>query len=171
MPSGQAVRKVISATLAALLRWWEGCAQVRLRRRDRHVTVGAMNAGPVNAGTRRVCLLLAVAGSLMLMAGVLLGMVTGVLGGNSRGWPIAIVLATGLIAGGLFSGAVMVAVAVPGNRRATVRHRRPPRAARPDRQPDALEEWMSALRPAGPPPVPGPQPGPRGGGDQDQGMS
>lgn len=155
MPPGGQGRKVITATLAALLRWWEG-----FRNRD-HLAAwswcqgrgaacglvawtvaapgppchcGAVNAGPVSAGARRVCLLLAIAGSVLLMSGVLLVAGSGVLGDDqSRGWRPATLIALGLIASGLFCGAVIVAIAVPGSRRAIGRTRPPPRAARPGR--------------------------------------
>ncbi len=78
----------------------------------------AVNAGPVSAGARRICLVLAVAGTVLLMSDVLLVVASGILPGSSRGWRPATLIALGLIACGLFCGAVLVAVAVPGSRRA-----------------------------------------------------
>jgi hypothetical protein len=186
---------VITATLAALLRWWEGFRNRASPRRLELVpgpgaarelvasTVaapgppchcGAVNAGPVSAGARRVCLLLAIAGSVLLMSGVLLVAGAGILGGaQSRGWRPATLIALGLIACGLLCGAVVVAIAVPGGRRAGGRTRRPVGAARPRRparllprpapasRPAPEEEWLQALRPDGPPSIrrPPPQPG------------
>jgi hypothetical protein len=77
-----------------------------------------VNGRPVNAGTRRACLLLAVAGALVLMAGVLLGVVTAVLGlFEPDSWLLPSVIAGGLIAAGLFCGVIMVAVAEPAGQR------------------------------------------------------
>jgi hypothetical protein len=108
-----------------------------------------VNAVPVNAGTRRVCLLVAVTGSGVLMSGVLLLAVTGFLGqGQSRGWPASRFIAVGLIAIGLFCGGVLVAIGVPGKRQAGAsRTRRPAPSARLIRRPPlprrraAAEGW------------------------------
>jgi hypothetical protein len=55
-------------------------------------------------------MLLAVGGTLVLMAGVLLGVVSAVLGQfEPGGWVYPSVISAGLIAGGLFCGVVMVA--------------------------------------------------------------
>ena len=65
---------------------------------------------PVSEGTRRACLLLAVGGTLVLMAGVLLAVVSAVLGRfEPGGWILPSVISAGLIAGGLFCGVVMLA--------------------------------------------------------------
>jgi hypothetical protein len=80
--------------------------------------VGCVNGRPVNAGTRRACLLLAVAGTSVLMAGVLLGVVTAVLGlFEPGGWVLPSVIAGGLIAAGLCCGVMLVAVTEPAGRR------------------------------------------------------
>jgi len=65
---------------------------------------------PVSEGTRRACLLLAVAGTLVLMTGVLLAVVSAVLGQfEPGGWVLPSVISAGLIAAGLFCGVVMLA--------------------------------------------------------------
>jgi hypothetical protein len=96
-----------------------------------------VNAGPVNAATMRLCLLVAVTGSMVLISGVLLLAVTGFLDqGQSRGWPASRFIALGLIAIGLFCGGVLVAIGVPGKRQAGVgRTRRPVPSARLIRRP------------------------------------
>jgi hypothetical protein len=91
---------------------------VILRPPGGRATVGCVNGRPVNAGTRRACLLLAVAGTLVLMAGVLLGVVTAVLGLFEPGrWVLPSTIAGGLIAAGLFCGVMLVAVTEPASRR------------------------------------------------------
>ena len=81
-------------------------------------------------------MLLAVAGSVVLMTGVLLGAVSGVLDKEeSRGWPAVTVIALGLIASGLVCGALVVAIAVPRSRRVSGHARRPARLAPPSRLP------------------------------------
>jgi hypothetical protein len=107
-----------------------------------------VNAGPVNAGTRRACLLLAGIGALVLMTGVLLAVSSTVLAQGPGRPSVVIVLAAGLIAGGLLCGVVMIAVTVPGSERAGGPLRRPASGPSP-RRPDPSEEWMDALRPAG----------------------
>jgi hypothetical protein len=63
-------------------------------------------------------LLLAVAGTLVLMAGVLLGVVTAVVGlFETGGWLLPSVIAGGLIAAGLCCGVLLVAVTEPVSRR------------------------------------------------------
>ena len=76
----------------------------------RPVNARPVNA-PVSAGTRRACLLLAVAGALVPVAGVLLGVVSAVLGQAQPGGRFpASVISVGLIAAGLFCGVIVVAV-------------------------------------------------------------
>ncbi|HCU95405.1 MAG TPA: hypothetical protein DHU96_22915, partial [Actinobacteria bacterium] len=97
-------------------------------------------------------MLLAVAGSVVLIAGVLVAAVSAFLGqGRSSGLSAATLVGLGLIASGLFSGAVLVAIAVPGDRRVSGKSRRPARRAptarllpRPVPQvPPAAEGWLA----------------------------
>lgn len=132
----------------------------------------AVNAVPVSTGARRVCLLLTVAGAVLLMSGVLLVAASGILAGGSLGWRPATLVAFGLIACGLFCGAVLVAVAVPGSRRAggrggrpvspvaayPQRPERPPRAARSGPAPPArLLQWAAPQPRSAPEAMPAPE--------------
>ncbi len=78
----------------------------------------------VSAEQRRACVGIAVAGSLLVMAGVMLGFASQVMGLPS-GWPAAGVVAWGLVTAGLVCGVVLLAAAGPGTRAgARRRHRR-----------------------------------------------
>ncbi len=70
----------------------------------------------------RTCLILAVAGTLMLMAGVLLGAALAFLGQvPSGGAPFASLASAVLILAGLCCGVMLVAVSGRGDRRASAR--------------------------------------------------
>jgi hypothetical protein len=119
-------------------------------------------------------LLLAVAGTVVLMAGALLGVVTAVLGlFEPGGWVLPSVIAGGLIAAGLCCGVMLVAVTQPAGRRGGTRapvpasHRsddtvRPPSAAILGGHPLATQDRNPASTP-GPTAIPaspsGPSPG------------
>jgi hypothetical protein len=103
--------------------------------------------GQVSAKTRRTCVVIAVTGSLLVMAGLMLGFATQVVPG---GLPGAGLIAAGLIAGGMFCGIILIAASGPPSRRGG----RPRRAAPPGPAPAAMsgqpgtsEEWIRALRP------------------------
>jgi hypothetical protein len=72
---------------------------------------------------------LAVAGTLILMAGVLLGMVSAILGPAQPGQRFpAFVISAGLISAGLFCGVLVVVVSVPyGHRDGAAEPGRPSR--------------------------------------------
>lgn len=164
---------MITATLAALLAWWEAFRGLDGPRPvaapDSPCHCGAVNAGPVSAGTRRVCLLLAVIGTLVLMAGVLLAVSSTVLGQGPGGSPVVPAVAAGLIVGGLLCGVIMVAVTVPGGQRTSGRMRRPEVGPPHPHRPDPSQEWMDALRSPGRRSGPGPAPMPvRRPGDSDR---
>jgi hypothetical protein len=100
----------------------------------------------VSAGVWRTCQVLAVAGGLAMMAGLLLAVASavagpGVLGGRL---PVSLV-APVLMAAGLICGVMLIAVTAPRDR--SDRPRAP--VAAPPRPPehDPSQEWMDALRP------------------------
>jgi len=125
-------------------------------------------------------LLLTVAGTLVLMAGVLLGVVTAVLGlFEPDRWLLPSVIAGGLIAAGLCCGVLLVAVTEPARRRggapAALRapvpasHRRSDDTARPPSaavlgHPPATQDRNQAPTPdLGPAAIPGRPSGPSSG--------
>ena len=105
-----------------------------------------MEPGQVSAEMRRTCVGLAVTGSLLVMAGVMLGFVSEAV---ATGLPGTGVVSLGLIAGGMFCGVILVAAsASPGPSRGGRRPRtappRPPPAGMAGR-PGTSEEWIRAL--------------------------
>jgi hypothetical protein len=103
--------------------------------------------GQVSAAARRTCVVIAVTGSLLVMAGLMLGFATQAV---PSGLPGAGLIAGGLIAGGMFCGIVLIAASGPSPRRGG----RPRGAAPPGPAPAAMsgqpgtsEEWIRGLRP------------------------
>ena len=75
----------------------------------------AVEHGTVTAQTRLTCVALTVAGSLLLMAGVVLALVRAVMGG--RGWPLSALAPWLLVASGLVCGGIMIAASRPAGSR------------------------------------------------------
>ena len=118
-----------------------------------------MDPGQVSAETRRTCVAIAVIGSLLIIAGVMLGLGAQVV---ATGLPEAGVVAWGLIAGGMFCGIIVIVASGPPSRRPSGSPSWPPsgpggrrRGSPPPGQPPAgpvgrpgtSEEWIRALRP------------------------
>jgi hypothetical protein len=102
----------------------------------------------VRAETRRFCVGIAVTGSLLVMAGVMLGFAAQAV---TLGMPGAGSAALGLIAGGMFCGVILIAAsATPPPRSGRGRRRAAPADPAPTGpagQPGTSEEWIRALRP------------------------
>ena len=108
-----------------------------------------MDPGPVSAETRRFCVGVAVIGSLLVMAGVMLGFTAQAV---TLGMPGAGSAALGLIAGGMFCGVILIAASATPTPRGDRgrRQRATPAGPPPTRmagQPGTSEEWIRSLRP------------------------
>jgi hypothetical protein len=105
-----------------------------------------VDPGQVSAETRRTCVGIAVTGSLLVIAGVVLGLTAQVV---PTGLPEAGVVAWGLIAGGMFCGIILIVASGPSPGSGGRRRPAPsgPSPAGPTGQPGISEEWIRALRP------------------------
>ena len=132
-----------------------------------------MEPGQVSPETRRFCVGIAVIGSLLVMAGVMLGFTAQAV---TLGMPGAGSASLGLIAGGMFCGVILIAASatpVPRGGRGRRQRASPagPAPARMAGQSGTSEEWIRSLRPGpedrprrpGQPGRPG-RPGRRGAG-------
>ena len=79
-----------------------------------------MEPGPVSPETRRFCVGIAVTGSLLVMAGVMLGFAAQAV---TLGMPGAGSAALGLIAGGMFCGVILIAASATPTPRSHRRRR------------------------------------------------
>ena len=108
--------------------------------------VCCVEPGQVSAETRRRSVGIAVTGSLLVIAGIMLGLTAQVV---ATGLPDAGVVAWGLIAGGMFCGIILIVASGPGaggsGRRRSPPSGQPP--AGPVGRPGTSEEWIRALRP------------------------
>jgi hypothetical protein len=86
-----------------------------------------VDPGQVSAETRRTCVAIAVTGSLLIIAGVMLGLSAHVV---PAGLPEVGVIAWGLVAGGMFCGIILI-VASGAPSGSGGRRRRPPAGPSP----------------------------------------
>jgi hypothetical protein len=87
----------------------------------------AVEPGWVGAEPLRRCVAIAVTGSLLVMAGVMLGFAAQAVG-LPGGWPAAGAVAVGLIVAGMSCGVVLIAVSRPPAGTGPGRRRRTPHA-------------------------------------------
>ena len=111
-----------------------------------------MDPGQVSAETRRTCVGIALIGSLMVIAGIMLGLTAQVV---DTGLPEVGVVAWGLIAGGMFCGIIVIVASGPGpGGSGGGRRRRSPPSGQPPAAPagrtGTSEEWIRGLRPPDP---------------------
>jgi len=107
--------------------------------------VCCVEPGQVSAETRRRSVGIAVTGSLLVIAGIMLGLTAQVV---ATGLPDAGVVAWGLIAGGMLCGIILIVASGPASRSGGGRRRTPsgPSPAGPVGRPGTSEEWIRALR-------------------------
>lgn len=112
-----------------------------------HAKVCSVDPGQVSAETRRTCVGIAVTGTLLVIAGIMLGLTAQV---AATGLPEVGVVAWGLIAGGMFCGIIVIVASSPPSGPGRRRRRSPPSGqppAAPPGRPGTSQEWIRALRP------------------------
>ncbi len=101
-----------------------------------------VDSGQVSAETRRTCVTIAVIGAVLILAGAVMGVATQFV---SSGLPGAGVVAWGLVAAGMFCGAILIVASGAPARGGRRQHPAP--GGGTIGLPGTSEEWIRALRP------------------------